>query len=326
MADMETVSVEFNLLEHSYQTIPLEEIPLQPQDTNKIYWIHCNLHQQDQLKKIIKQLSIPEDIIKLFKKKEAVPKLVDLGEAIGMCIQCLISAEVQKHHVTHFGNLIIYLTSHYCLTASYDDISAVKDFTHSYSRAINYAKTPCFILFLLLDNIINDYSGVLLHFELAADKIDFRMHGTHEHSFNTVMQTKKEIMKIKRHIVALRDILMRISGRKISAISEQCRLSLGNLFDHSLMIVSEADAIRDVLNSTLEQIDNALMHKMSESMKVLTAFAAILLPLSLIAGIYGMNFHWMPELKWKYGYFWALFLMFLVAAVLIYIFKKKKWF
>lgn len=118
---------------------------------------------------------------------------------------------------------------------------------------------------------------------------------------------------------------MRISARKIPVISKECQVSLRNLFDHSQMVFVQLDSVRDNLNSTLDQIDNFLMQKMNSTMKILTAFAAIFLPLSLIAGIYGMNFK-MPEYHWKYGYLWPLSLMTLIGGTLIWFFKRKRWF
>jgi len=126
--------------------------------------------------------------------------------------------------------------------------------------------------------------------------------------------------------MASREILMRISGRSIAVISDACRTSLYNLSNHSHMVVHEADSIRDMLNSLLDEIENMLMQKLNETMRVLTAFAAIFLPLTLITGIYGMNFRWIPELNWTYGYFWALGLLVVCAGSLLFLFKKKKWF
>jgi magnesium transporter len=182
------------------------------------------------------------------------------------------------------------------------------------------------MLFLILDDIINDYSNILFHFERVTDQIDLDVRTSNSDAYSNVMSIKKNVMKIKRFVMAICDFLMRISGRKISVISESCRLSLANLFSHTQMIVNEADAIRDILNGILAQIDNALMTRMNETMRILTAFASIFLPMTLIAGIYGMNFHIMPELEWDYGYYYALGLMLACAGTLLFIFKRFKWF
>lgn len=327
MSVIKSIGVEFDLSEHTYKQIDLNEFDYHAiQHHEKVYWFHCDLNQQDSLKQLIDKLHLPNDVTKLCDKNDVISKLIDSGDGLTLRFQCVLSTALHGRHPVQFGSLVIHLTSRYCITFSYDEIPAVSSFVESYQKAVQYAKSPCFILFLLLDNIINDYSEILFSIELVAEKIELRLRNPRRNPYREAIYTKKQVMRIKRYAGAIRDMLMRISGRKVAVISEQCRLSLVNLFDHSLMIVGETDALRDILNSSLDQIDNALMYKMSQSMKVLTAFAAIFLPMTLIAGIYGMNFHWMPELSWRYGYLWALFLMLLILVVSIILFKRKNWF
>lgn len=325
MKALESMGIEFNISERNYKQIKLEEFDGIVTDRNKIQWIHINLNQADTFKTITEKIKLPDDIIELCEECDSIPKLIDKVESLTLRIPCLLTSKIPGKHTINFGNLIIHLTEHYCLTITSHPIPALNSFFESYHRALKYAKTPCFILFLILDDVINDYANILYEFEVASDLIDSHLHTSGENPYKKVMSTKMQLMKVKRCATGIRDILMRISGRKIIVVTEQCRTSLNSLFEHSQMIVGEADAIREMLNGILDQIENALMHKMSESMKVLTAFAAIFLPLSLIAGIYGMNFRWIPELHWKYGYVWALSLMVAVAAVLAYFFKKNKW-
>ncbi len=326
MIDLHFVCVEFHLHERAYFQRSLHDFDLTSQNKNKIFWIHCDLSEEDIFRQLSEKLHLPDDVIQLCDQSDTMPKLIDTDDSLTIRIQCPLSTELKHREGIAFENLIIHLTDEYCLTLSSSPLPSLLSFTEAYPKALKYAKTPCFILFLVLDNVINDYSDILFDLDLLADQMDLHIKETHHNIYVEVMDIKNYVMKVKHHIAALRDILMRISGRKITVVSEQCRVSLNNLFNHSQMVVSEADAVRDILNSTLDKIDNALMQKMNETMKILTAFAAIFLPLTLIAGIYGMNFHWIPELTWKYGYFWALFLMILCGAVLLYVFKKMKWF
>lgn len=119
---------------------------------------------------------------------------------------------------------------------------------------------------------------------------------------------------------------MRISGKKIEVISELCRKSLIDLYNHSQALTAEADSEREILKGMLDQIDNSIMHRISDTMKVLTAYATIFMPPTLITGIYGMNFHWIPELSWEYGYFYALSLILGSGLTLYLVFKRLKWF
>ncbi|MCW5583843.1 MAG: magnesium transporter [Gammaproteobacteria bacterium] len=326
MSALASMIVEFNLIDHSYKQIQLDDLEVDFHKKNKIYWVHVDLNQQDVFKKISEKLQFPDHVIDLCKLKDTRFTLLDTSESLTIRIQSVQSTELQLKKEIIYESLVIHLTPYYCLTFAKSPLPALTSFVEGYSKALKYARTPCFILFVILDNVINNYSDILYEYELIVDKIDLRIRKTSKNIYNDVMHTKKKVMKAERHAATVRDILMRISGRKIMVISEQCRISLCNLFDHSQMIVGEAIAIREILNGILDQIDNTLMHKMSESMQLLTAFAAIFLPLTLIAGIYGMNFRWMPELEWKYGYFSALGLMLICGCSLYFIFKKKEWF
>lgn len=321
-----TTIIEFDLTERVFKEIPWEQFVIDPENDNKIYWIYFDLNQKQHFASIAATLHLPDYVIQDCYDEDKSPKLYDDEMSVTIQTQCLLATELKNDEEVESESLILHLTPRYCFTASTVAIPALLLFIKSCSKALPYAQTSCFILFMLMDNIINDYSKMMLDFELISDQSDLRVREMDDDIYNEVVNLKKQLMKTKRYISAIRDILMRITSRKMPVISQECRRSLRNLFNHSQMIFVQVDSIRDILNSTLEQIDNFLMQKMNRTMKVLTAFAAIFLPLSLIAGIYGMNFHNIPELHWKYGYLWALLLMLCCGGTLIYIFIKKKWF
>lgn len=324
MTMLDSMIIEFDVKKHSLKQLFIHEFEIDIHDQNKIYWVHCNLNQQEEFNTIIEKLSLPDEVVKLCKQQDSIPKLMDNDEELTIQIQCLLSTELKRNEAD-FNNLVIHLTSRFCFTAAYEALPPLLEFIATYKKSIRYAKTPCFILFLILDNAINDYARILYNFELITEQMDMRVRTTHRNIYNKVMRIKQQLMKVKHYTIAVREILMRISNRNITVISEECRSSLYNLSNHSHMVVHEIDSIRDMLNGLLDQIDNALIQKLSETMKVLTAFAAIFLPLTLITGIYGMNFHWIPELQWKYGYFWALSLIIVIGIALFFIFKKMRW-
>ncbi len=326
MNTLGTTVVEFDIVNLQVRHLTIDELDINPEDVSKVYWVHCNLTKPDALKAASKKLKLPASVKKLCLQIDPIPKVVDTDSSITIQIQCLLSTQIEFNSEVQFGNLILHLTNNYCFTASSKSIPALKEFAKTYEKNIPYAKTPCFILFLLLDNTISDYSKILFNEEVITDEMELGIRNLHENIYQEVMDIKQQVMKIKRHTISIREILMRISDRKMAVISEQCRSSLHNLANHSHMIIHEADSVRDVLNGMLAQIDNTLMQNMNETMRVLTAFAAIFLPLTLITGIYGMNFEWIPELHWKYGYLYAISLLIVCAIILLVLFKRKKWF
>ncbi|MDR3478866.1 MAG: CorA family divalent cation transporter [Gammaproteobacteria bacterium] len=325
MDTLDTTILEFDIETYSIRQLTPDELEINPEN-NKIYWIHCNTSKRDSFELLTKKMNLPEEIIQLCSEGDNLPRLIDSVDSLTIKIQGLHSTEFIDNTEVVFTNLIVHLTHKFCFTASSDYIPALFEFLKSTPKTIRYAKTPCFILFLICDNAINDYSKILFDVELVTEQMDIGIRTTHQNIYNKIISVKQQVMRLKHNTIAMREILVRISDRQLSVISNQCRSSLHNLSNHCNMVVNEGDSIREMLNGLLAQIDNALMQTMNQTMRVLTAFAAIFLPLSLITGIYGMNFQWIPELHWKYGYFYALGLLVVCACVLLCIFKKNKWF
>lgn len=325
MNSLGTIIVEFDIANRSHRTIALPDFLTQPLDESKIYWIHYNTAHTHHFKELAQKLSLPPETKQLCQQKNTISKLIDDGQTLSLKFQCIMEKEFSLNREEHFANMVIHLTSQYCFTASSKPLPALLEFQNSYEKALRFAKTSCFILFLIMDNVVNDYAQFLFNFEVVSDQMDIKVRENHENIYSDVTDIKHRVMEIKRCTVAIREILMRVSGRKIAVVSEDCRISLYNLFNQSQMIFNEIDSIRDMLNAMLSQMDYHLMHRMNKTMQVLTAFAAVFLPLTLITGIYGMNFQNMPELHWQYGYYYAIGLIITCGSILLYLFKRMKW-
>ena len=109
-------------------------------------------------------------------------------------------------------------------------------------------------------------------------------------------------------------------------ISDSTELFFNDLSDHIFHIMDVIDTYRDIASGLMDTYMSMVSFRMNEVMKVLTIIATIFIPLTFIAGIYGMNFEVIPELKWKWGYFYVWGFMFIIFLGMIYYFKRKKWF
>lgn len=325
MTVLPSTAIEFDLSTPAFKKIELDDLVLQETEPHKVYWIHVNLAAPSDLARIAKKINLPNHILEWCRAENILPKFLEDDDEVSIRIETVTNTEITSPDQEIFDDLVIYLTEHYCFTAARTPLPALLALMDHFPKSLKYAKTSCFILFLIFDEIINDYSKVLLYFEIAAEDFDGSML-QEESAYNKVMELKKRLMTTKRNAVAIRHMLMQTSARKISVISDECRTSLEQLFNHMQVVVNEADAIHDLQNGLLDQLHNALIQKMNQTMMVLTAFASIFLPLTFIAGVYGMNFKWMPELQWHYGYFWALGLMSMCGFGLLWIFKRRKWF
>lgn len=318
--------IAFDLKSKTSNIIAMHDLSTHLGKDNTVLWIHCDTTDKPNLHQLTHTLNIPDEVTALIHETSTMPFADDDENSLTLKIQGIRTLETSQGKHEGFAPLIMHLTNEYCITFSSGPMIALSDFTKNHKKSIQHGRTSCFILFLILDNVVNDYANVLFKFEAKADQMDLKVRAAHKDIYSEVINAKKDAMRTKRNIAGIRDILMRISGRKIDVVSDECRKSLYDLYDHARVVVNESDCVREVLNGLLDQINNSVMHKMSETMKVLTAFASIFLPLTLITGIYGMNFRWMPELEWRYGYFFALGLIAFCAVLLLIAFKRIKWF
>jgi magnesium transporter len=320
------IIIEFDMQSKNIRILTPDSFAIEPENITKDYWIHCDLNHPKIYHLLAKKLSLPAHVKALCKQSDTIPHLTDMNETITFQIECPMTMKLIANEEMEFSTLIFHLTPHYCFTATRKKIPAITEFIGMHHHAIQFAQTPCFILFLICENVINDYSAILFNEEIITDEMELEVRKLHKNIYQDVVDIKQQLMKVKRNLVGIREIITRISDRKIEVISAACRESLHYIANHSHNLIHEADSIRDLLKDLLAQIDNALMQNLNETMRILTAFAAIFLPLSLITGIYGMNFEKMPELHWTYGYYYALSLIVGCGLLLFYIFKKKKWF
>jgi magnesium transporter len=170
-----------------------------------------------------------------------------------------------------------------------------------------------FILIDSLDESITSIEDSLL----ASDPTRETLH--------TIQMLKREIISIRRNVSPIRELMAGILRSESELINEKTHIYLRDVSDHAIRVIESVESYREILTGLLDIYISSVSNKMNEVMKVLTVFASIFIPLTFLVGIYGMNFEYMPELKWKWAYplLWGVFI--LVPVGLIIYFKKKKW-
>ena len=143
--------------------------------------------------------------------------------------------------------------------------------------------------------------------------------------FQEIHDIKREIIFFRRQVWPLREIFSNLAIGDIALIKNDTRIYLNDLRDNIAQVIDAIESFRDILSSMTDIYLSSVSNRMNEVMKVLTIISTIFIPLTFIAGIYGMNFKYMPELEWKWGYFGILGLMLGAALLMILWFKGKKW-
>ena len=140
-----------------------------------------------------------------------------------------------------------------------------------------------------------------------------------------IQELKRTVLRIRRAVFPLREVISRLEKIDNSLIQEKTINYIRDLYDHIVQVSENIEIYREMTWGLMDMYMTTISNKMNEVMKVLTIMASIFIPLTFMAGIYGMNFEYMPELKWKYSYFVLWGLMIMVFLGMILYFKRKKW-
>jgi magnesium transporter len=185
-----------------------------------------------------------------------------------------------------------------------------------------------YLLHQILDQLVDLYMPVVDDFENAINTIEdrvFKMRKSDNKLLEEIMDLRRSVVRMKRISVRQLDVLYRMSNGEFPQIPSNIIPFYRDVHDHLLRISDLSESYRDLVNGLFDIHFSVTAGKTNEVMKVLAVFSSIMLPLTLIAGVYGMNFDNMPELHSPYGYFGALALMFIVGAGLMVYFWRKGW-
>lgn len=182
----------------------------------------------------------------------------------------------------------------------------------------------------LLDHLVDLYQPVLDDFDDQVNALEddvVAKAGTHEGPavMTRIFKMKRSVQRIRRISLHQRDILMRLARGEFDLISPEVQPFFRDVLDHFVRVTDLTDSYREILMAALEAFLSVQSNRMNEVMKALTVMSTIMLPLTFIAGVYGMNFDYIPELHWRYGYAFALALMAGVAGAIILFFRRKRW-
>jgi len=184
-----------------------------------------------------------------------------------------------------------------------------------------------YLAYALLDTIVDHYYTIL---ERIGDDIEtleeeLIANESNKTTLNDVHRLRREVLFLRREIWPLREMVSKLGKGDFELIQPSTHLFLTDVHDHVIQILDTIESYRDMLASLLDLYLSTISNRMNEVMKVLTMIATIFIPITFVAGLYGMNFEHMPELHWRWGYLgvWGIFVFIAVAMVLY--FKKKRW-
>lgn len=254
------------------------------------------------------------------------PWIDDYGEYAFLITHAPAEKPGKKAFLT--AGLYVFLGPNYLVTVHWEPLPFIEEV---YQRIrINpdlLAKGSDFLLYTLVDTMVDDYFPFLDKIEERLETLEEQIfHRPNRQTLNRIFFLRRDLIGLRRVIAPQRDtfnLLLRLNN---NLIREANNLYLLDLHNQMMRVLDMVDTFRDMASGVLEAYLSVVSNRMNEVMKTLTVITTIMMPLTVITGIYGMNFRFMPELDWRYGYYWALGWMAVVAAVMLLYFRRRRWF
>jgi magnesium transporter len=287
-------------------------------------WIGLHEPTEEMVRKIQREFELHDLAVEDALRAHQRPKLEEYGDSLFVVLRTtrLIEGKVI------FGETHIFVGPRYVVTvrhgasAPYTDVRARCESTPHLLR-----KGPGFVLYALMDFVVDNYFPVI-------EEVEDRLEGLEEEIFGGTFdqQTTQRIYDLKRQLVALKhavsplvDLCNRLVRFDVSLIHEDTRPYFRDVYDHVIRINEAVDNLRELLTTALEANLSLIAVRQNEVMKKLAGWAAILALPTMVAGVYGMNFDVMPELRWRYGYGIVMGSTVVACGFLYSRFKRAGW-
>ena len=284
-------------------------------NTSTVSWVNiCGLQETSIIEKLGKHFEMHpltlEDIVNTGQR----PKYEDFDKYIFSVFKMLMFDELKQELVFEQVSLIFGKNFVISIQEKEGDIfGPIRNRLRKAKGRIRKSGSD-YLAYCLFDAVVDSYFSVL-------EKLGERIEGLEDElidnptpkTLQAIHNLKRDIVFLRKSVWPLREVVNGLEREESSLIKKETHIFLRDLYDHTIQVIDTIETYRDMVSGMLDVFLSSVSNKMNEVMKVLTIFAAIFIPLTFIAGIYGMNFEIMPELKWRWGYFSALGIMALVG-------------
>ncbi len=296
-------------------------------DKETMTWINIDgLHDVELIEKIGQHFGLHPLVLEDIVNTDQRPKMEDFGDYLFVVLKMLYydkeRSELESEQVSLiFGtNFLISFQER-----QGNVFEPLKDRIKKRKGRVRKAGVD-YLAYALIDSIVDSYFVILEQFGERVEYVEQELATTPTQDTLQVIRTfKKEMIFLRKSIWPLREVVNSLERGEFPLIQSATGIYLRDVYDHTVQIIDAVESYQDMLSGMLEVYLSSMSNKMNEVMKLLTVFAAIFIPLTFVAGIYGTNFSFIPELEWKWSYFVFLFVLVVIGVSLLVYFRKKKW-
>jgi magnesium transporter len=296
-------------------------------DKPTVTWINIDgLHDVEIIEKIGKHFGLHPLLLEDILNTEQRPKMEDFEDYIFIVLKMLYYEE--EAHEIQAEQVSLILGSNFVLSFQEqegDVFKFIRDRIRNGKGRIRKAGAD-YLAYALVDAIVDHYFIILEKLGEKIESIEEELvtNPTPE-TLQTIHHLKREMIFLRKSVWPLREVISVLERGESTLIQESTGIYLRDLYDHTIQVIDSIETFRDMVSGMLDIYLSSISNKMNEVMKVLTIIATIFIPLTFIAGIYGMNFQYMPELGWRWGYPLVWLVMSAILITMLVYFKRKKW-
>ncbi len=296
-------------------------------DTKTVTWINIDgIHDIVLIEKLGKQFDLHPLILEDILNTDQRPKLEDFDNYLFIVLK-MLSYNDEKQMV-EAEQVSLVLGNNFLISFQErvgDVFEIIRDRIRNAKGRIRKMGAD-YLAYTLMDAIVDSYFAVL---EKLGEKIESMeeqlVTDPGEKTPQQIHSLKREMIFLRKSVWPLREVISGLQRADSQLIDESTGIYLRDVYDHTIQIIDTIESSRDMVSGMLDIYLSSISNKMNAVMKVLTIIATLFIPLTFVAGIYGMNFENMPELKWRWGYACVWAVMATVAVIMLFYFRRKKW-
>lgn len=296
-------------------------------------WINIEgVHEVDIIEKIGKHFDLHPLLLEDIVNTEQRPKMEDYGEYIFIVLKMLSyptdPADDEKTNEIKAEQVSVIFGSNFVISFQEgikgDVFDPVRERIRNGKGRIRKMGAD-YLAYSLMDAIVDNYFTILEKLEEKIEETESLATNPTPETLQAIHHLKREMIFLRRSVWPLREVIGCLERGESPLIHEPTRIYLRDVYDHTIQIIDSIETFREMLSGMLEVYLSSISNRMNQIMKVLTIIATIFIPLTFVVGIYGMNFKYMPELEWRWGYFIVMALMAIIGVFMLIYFRKKRW-
>jgi magnesium transporter len=297
-------------------------------DRQTVSWVHIEgIHDTRLLEQLGDVFGLHPLILEDILNTDQRPKMQDMGDYMFIVLKRFCNT-CDEHSAISAEQISVVLGPNYVI--SFQEradalLNPIREHIKTSKGRIRKAGAD-YLAYSIVDTVLDSYFGIL---ETLGDKIEIEeealVNNPTPSTLRVIQHLKRDMIFLRKSIWPLRETISALERSESPLIQDATGLYLKDIYDHAIQVIDTVETYREMLSGMIDIYMSSLSNRMNQVMKVLTIIATIFMPLTFLAGVYGMNFKHFPELQWQWGYLFFWIINLTIAVVMLILFKRKKW-